>query len=275
MSSLTRELLERNREIKKNFLVDREIEEANKVPEGQFYGYIYCIENKNTGKKYVGSTYSTWTGVKNPNPLSIMSKRASGYIYEYNSGMKTSSSVKKVLRPVVQAMIDEGIENFIMYPIAETTVKTHTKLENEWIDKLDTRFTGYNGSEAYPLKLTDKSPRRVYTSAQRAGISDPVIAVNMNRKEIICADSMKLLGDRLGTSKDIIKNNVRGARNYKGWFIFYMSKDKRQDIVDTKVIPNDFGIQKRGNTRGLSDKRSRSEERRVGKECRSRWSPYH
>ena len=23
------------------------------------------------------------------------------------------------------------------------------------------------------------------------------------------------------------------------------------------------------------DKRSRSEERRVGKECRSRWSPYH
>ena len=24
-----------------------------------------------------------------------------------------------------------------------------------------------------------------------------------------------------------------------------------------------------------SEKRSRSEERRVGKECRSRWSPYH
>ena len=26
---------------------------------------------------------------------------------------------------------------------------------------------------------------------------------------------------------------------------------------------------------GLADRRSRSEERRVGKECRSRWSPYH
>ena len=25
----------------------------------------------------------------------------------------------------------------------------------------------------------------------------------------------------------------------------------------------------------LSDKWARSEERRVGKECRSRWSPYH
>src|SRR6476661_380342 len=26
---------------------------------------------------------------------------------------------------------------------------------------------------------------------------------------------------------------------------------------------------------GLSSRRARSEERRVGKECRSRWSPYH
>ena len=26
---------------------------------------------------------------------------------------------------------------------------------------------------------------------------------------------------------------------------------------------------------GLIDQNSRSEERRVGKECRSRWSPYH
>ena len=28
-------------------------------------------------------------------------------------------------------------------------------------------------------------------------------------------------------------------------------------------------------TLGLGGYRSRSEERRVGKECRSRWSPYH
>ena len=28
-------------------------------------------------------------------------------------------------------------------------------------------------------------------------------------------------------------------------------------------------------TRGIFHARSRSEERRVGKECRSRWSPYH
>ena len=37
------------------------------------------------------------------------------------------------------------------------------------------------------------------------------------------------------------------------------------------------GLQKRGkkHTYPLSVARERSEERRVGKECRSRWSPYH
>src|SRR5258707_1864325 len=31
----------------------------------------------------------------------------------------------------------------------------------------------------------------------------------------------------------------------------------------------------RGHARSLAQKTARSEERRVGKECRSRWSPYH
>src|SRR5258708_2538163 len=32
---------------------------------------------------------------------------------------------------------------------------------------------------------------------------------------------------------------------------------------------------KRGRSTGLCERLTRSEERRVGKECRSRWSPYH
>src|SRR5271169_7236541 len=31
----------------------------------------------------------------------------------------------------------------------------------------------------------------------------------------------------------------------------------------------------RGNPNPIPEERTRSEERRVGKECRSRWSPYH
>ena len=49
-----------------------------------------------------------------------------------------------------------------------------------------------------------------------------------------------------------------------------------------EINPSDIGIQ--GgifigltpiDVRALEDNAERSEERRVGKECRSRWSPYH
>ena len=53
-------------------------------------------------------------------------------------------------------------------------------------------------------------------------------------------------------------------------------------LVDTLIIPTQgFGIfkdkDKAAMLRRVAEKRGiiRSEERRVGKECRSRWSPYH
>src|SRR3712207_9447393 len=42
-------------------------------------------------------------------------------------------------------------------------------------------------------------------------------------------------------------------------------------VAVTAVLP----YIKRGNLKALGVSTSRSEERRVGKECRSRWSPYH
>ena len=41
------------------------------------------------------------------------------------------------------------------------------------------------------------------------------------------------------------------------------------------AVPNDAKIEIRGNTLKYVSRGGRSEERRVGKECRSRWSPYH
>ena len=35
------------------------------------------------------------------------------------------------------------------------------------------------------------------------------------------------------------------------------------------------GLEKRPYSRAATSQKCRSEERRVGKECRSRWSPYH
>ena len=45
-----------------------------------------------------------------------------------------------------------------------------------------------------------------------------------------------------------------------------------EDIFKTE---NDFQLAKQSIEKNLEDFERRSEERRVGKECRSRWSPYH
>ena len=44
----------------------------------------------------------------------------------------------------------------------------------------------------------------------------------------------------------------------------------------SKTIPyGDLGIIPLESSKAIGKKVNRSEERRVGKECRSRWSPYH
>ena len=59
------------------------------------------------------------------------------------------------------------------------------------------------------------------------------------------------------------------SRHQKGVVAEGYIKEARQKIAATlKVDPKEFII-----TSGGTE--SRSEERRVGKECRSRWSPYH
>src|SRR5215203_6667132 len=69
-------------------------------------------------------------------------------------------------------------------------------------------------------------------------------------------------------------------------FFFFQAEDGIRDIgvtgVQTCALPISFGPRSRpaGPARRASPwpqpaGRTRSEERRVGKECRSRWSPYH
>ena len=56
-------------------------------------------------------------------------------------------------------------------------------------------------------------------------------------------------------------------------FALNQVKEVFQIPVDEKVANFVVGVPTMILTNGLG--RSRSEERRVGKECRSRWSPYH
>ena len=41
------------------------------------------------------------------------------------------------------------------------------------------------------------------------------------------------------------------------------------------LLEDNSGVKRRWRAASLFDSEIRSEERRVGKECRSRWSPYH
>ena len=70
-------------------------------------------------------------------------------------------------------------------------------------------------------------------------------------------------------------------------FLGRCSNIKKENLINEQIVGKEFrvideagnqlGILSRDEALDLADekKRSRSEERRVGKECRSRWSPYH
>ena len=242
------ELLKHNREIRDMMLQDISIDNKYKLLYDEVpFGYIYCIENKKNGKKYIGSTYSYYSS--NDDILPRLNKRLSHYLYEYNKLRNSTRSIKYVSRPIIRAMVDDDIENFIMYPLAETTKQNHFKAEDYFIQKYNTIKNGYNVHK----KARGNPIGRNMTVKDKLLRSDPIIAIHLNHKKIIFSDSMKLLADYLNTSKDIIKNNNRQGRVYKGWYIFYIDADKRNYVFNYYVLQNNLGIQKRGNPRYHSE----------------------
>ena len=73
----------------------------------------------------------------------------------------------------------------------------------------------------------------------------------------------------------IIEPTVHGDN--RGYFMeTYNSKDMQEAGIDRVFVQDNQSCSTKGVLRGLHfQKKYRSEERRVGKECRSRWSPYH
>ena len=48
-----------------------------------------------------------------------------------------------------------------------------------------------------------------------------------------------------------------------------------EENMNNTAVEHEYGADQIQILEGLEAVRKRSEERRVGKECRSRWSPYH
>ena len=69
----------------------------------------------------------------------------------------------------------------------------------------------------------------------------------------------------------IIEPKVHG--DDRGYFVETFRQDKLEEFIGYKIdfCQDNESKSSKGVLRGLH----RSEERRVGKECRSRWSPYH
>ena len=72
------------------------------------------------------------------------------------------------------------------------------------------------------------------------------------------------VGPRIQLRKDLVGNRtkIRKGKAFGG------KRSINLQNIDDVVLPNISSTQ-------LIQSRDRSEERRVGKECRSRWSPYH
>ena len=92
-------------------------------------------------------------------------------------------------------------------------------------------------------------------------------SVSMAELEELLKTNIKLLDVR--TPSEYSRGHIKGAQNIPLGQIEHFSQSKEERLY---VICHS-GVRSRLAARRL--KVLRSEERRVGKECRSRWSPYH
>ena len=119
----------------------------------------------------------------------------------------------------------------------------------EWIQKQDTYICC--------LLETHFSPRDTYRLKVRG--QKKIFHANGNQKK---AGVAILISDKIDFKIKIIR------RDKEGYYIIIKGLIQEEDITIVNIYGPNIGAPQYITQR-------RSEERRVGKECRSRWSPYH
>jgi len=83
------------------------------------------------------------------------------------------------------------------------------------------------------------------------------------------------LGLQIGKTDKAVTANIRLSTREEFIVTFMPTADQHSVAKDSLNLKNLFEKMRLSNSMTLTIDENRSEERRVGKECRSRWSPYH
>ena len=99
----------------------------------------------------------------------------------------------------------------------------------------------------------------------------------MNPDSASTEASIKALQVQNAQFQELIKGLAQGQEELKTMLLKKEKKKKRRSILfnSGRRLGNTLQHEEAGSSVGKSPSQARSEERRVGKECRSRWSPYH
>lgn len=177
---------------------------------------IYMIVNLSNKMRYIGKT-------------THLLNRANNYILNYR---KEDSGDHRLL---IRDMRKYGIENFRMFPIA--VVRSRPALaeaEQFYTEQYNTYWPkGYNtatvSSTLNQLYKRDSGhPHTIATKMKKAKL---VACINPDTHEMYVSVGMKLFGDLVGKSKDIIKNAAKAPIRICGFYIIYLSKVDRDEIV--------------------------------------------
>ena len=111
-------------------------------------------------------------------------------------------------------------------------------------------------------------------------MSEEKYEVNVRPEKVTVVEEMK---EKLGYQGVVLvtfnRLDVKNATLLRRKFLAHGVEYKVIKNTLTRIAANDLGITGLDDllqgTNGLAVCKDRSEERRVGKECRSRWSPYH
>ena len=129
-----------------------------------------------------------------------------------------------------------------------------------------------NGAQAYGGEGNDTLNVNISSAAYLYGDGgdDNFNIISGNKIVVNGGDGINTILQDKGTNT--VKINVDGANAYS---VEFTKKDETKTVTINGIDYEVTNDKNSANTLIYTIEPSRSEERRVGKECRSRWSPYH